>query len=189
MLLQGLFIHSGPFGRSARWQRERAALRAPGGAQPLSSLVAKPHLGPAWMSDDKGLKRFNGEAEDPGKELKRWKAWALAKCLTMKDLKPHQRGPWLFTLLDGAAYETNICLLRRLPSMMVTRRYGKHCAIASQRRRNMTRWVKLWEKCFRWWQLKERAANNGLHASRRPSKDAAERLTQIFPKLPEDGSR
>ena len=81
-------------------------MRAPGGARPLSSLVAEPHLGPAWMSDDKGLKRFNGEAEDPGKDLKRWKAWALAKCLTMKDLKPHQQGPWLFTLLDGAAYET-----------------------------------------------------------------------------------
>ena len=58
------------------------------------------------MSDDKGLKRFNGEADDPGKDLKRWKAWALAKCMTMKDLKSNQRGPWLFTLLDGAAYET-----------------------------------------------------------------------------------
>ena len=58
------------------------------------------------MSDDKGLKRFNGEAEDPGKDLKRWKAWAMAKCMTMKDLKSHQRGPWLFTLLDGAAFET-----------------------------------------------------------------------------------
>ena len=57
------------------------------------------------MSDDKSLKRFNGESEDPGKDLKRWKAWASAKLATLKDIKPPQKGPWLFTLLDGAAYE------------------------------------------------------------------------------------
>ena len=39
---QGLFIHSGPFGRSARWQSKRTALRAPGGAPPLSSGVFRP---------------------------------------------------------------------------------------------------------------------------------------------------
>ena len=57
------------------------------------------------MSDDKALKRFNGESEDPGTDLKRWKAWAAAKLATLKDIKPIQKGPWLFTLLDGSAYE------------------------------------------------------------------------------------
>ena len=32
-------------------------------------------------------------------------AWALAKMLTVKDLQKTQRGPWLFTLLDGKALE------------------------------------------------------------------------------------
>ena len=57
------------------------------------------------MTDDKALKRFHGESEDPGKDLKRWKAWATAKLATLKDIKPPQKGPWLFTLLDGAAFE------------------------------------------------------------------------------------
>ena len=59
------------------------------------------------MSDDKALKRFHGESEDPGKDLKRWKAWATAKLATLKDIKPPQKGPWLFThyqlcWIDGA---------------------------------------------------------------------------------------
>ena len=57
------------------------------------------------MSDDRNLKRFNGEDEDPGKALKRWKLWATARMLTYKDLKPEQRGPWVFTLLDGKAWD------------------------------------------------------------------------------------
>ena len=56
-------------------------------------------------SDDKGVKRFNGEDDDPGKQLKKWTAWAKAKMFTMKDLSAKQRGPWLFTLLEGKALE------------------------------------------------------------------------------------
>ena len=55
--------------------------------------------------DERSLKRFSGEDDDAGKMLKRWKAWALAKMLTVKDLQKTQRGPWLFTLLDGKALE------------------------------------------------------------------------------------
>ena len=55
--------------------------------------------------DDRSLKRFNGEDDDAGKQLKRWKAWAMAKMATLKDLKKEQRAPWIFTLLDGSAYE------------------------------------------------------------------------------------
>ena len=55
--------------------------------------------------DDKGLKRFNGEEEDAGKQLKKWRAWARAKMATMKDLNAKQQGPWLYTLLDGKALE------------------------------------------------------------------------------------
>ena len=55
--------------------------------------------------DERGLKRFSGEEEDAGKALKKWQAWALAKMLTVKDLQKVQRGPWLFTLLDGKALE------------------------------------------------------------------------------------
>ena len=55
--------------------------------------------------EDRGFKRFSGEDEDAGKALKKWKAWATAKMLTVKDLSKAQRGPWLFTLLDGKALE------------------------------------------------------------------------------------
>ncbi len=55
--------------------------------------------------DDRSLRRFNGEDDDAGKQLKRWKAWAMAKMATLKDLKKEQRAPWIFTLLDGAAWE------------------------------------------------------------------------------------
>lgn len=57
------------------------------------------------MSDEKTLRRFNGEDEDPGKSLKRWKLWAKAKLLTFKDFRAEQRGPWLFTLLEGKAWD------------------------------------------------------------------------------------
>ena len=56
-------------------------------------------------SDDRGLRRFDGEGEDPGKSLKKWRTWAQAKMLTLKDVKAEQRGPWLFTLLDGKAWD------------------------------------------------------------------------------------
>lgn len=57
------------------------------------------------MDDNKGLKRFNGEDDDSGKQLKKWRTWALAKMATMKDLQKAQRGPWLFTLLEGRAWD------------------------------------------------------------------------------------
>ena len=56
-------------------------------------------------SEERSLKRFNGEDDDPGKQLKRWMAWSKAKMFTMKDLSESQKGPWLFTLLDGKALE------------------------------------------------------------------------------------
>ena len=56
-------------------------------------------------SDDRSLKRFSGDGEDPGKDLKKWKQWATAKILTLKDCKETQQGPWLYTLLDGAAWD------------------------------------------------------------------------------------
>lgn len=54
---------------------------------------------------DRGLKRFSGEDDDAGKALRRWKTWAQAKMMTMKDLKPNQKGPWLLTLLDARAWD------------------------------------------------------------------------------------
>ena len=56
------------------------------------------------MAEDRGLsfKSFSGEDDDAGKK---WKAWAMARMLTVKDLTKEQRGPWLFTLLDGRALE------------------------------------------------------------------------------------
>ena len=47
----------------------------------------------------------NGELDDPGKELRRCKAWAQAKLMTLDKLTEKQRGPRLFTLLSGAACE------------------------------------------------------------------------------------
>ena len=59
------------------------------------------------MSEERSsnLKRFSGDDDDAGKALKKWKAWALARMITVKDLSKEQRGPWLFTLLDGRALE------------------------------------------------------------------------------------
>ena len=56
--------------------------------------------------EERSLKRFNGEDDDPGKQLKRWIQWTRAKMFTMKDLSEAQKGPWLFTLLDGKALES-----------------------------------------------------------------------------------
>ena len=55
--------------------------------------------------DEKGLKRFDGESDDAGKQLKKWKAWAQAKMASMKDFGAKQQGPWVYTLLDGKALE------------------------------------------------------------------------------------
>ncbi len=67
--------------------------------------------------DGRSLKRFDGDDDDDddaddddddddaGKQPKRWKAWAMAKIATMKDLKKEQRAPWVLTLLDGSAWE------------------------------------------------------------------------------------
>ena len=57
------------------------------------------------MGDEKGFKRFSGDGDDSGKALKRWRQWCLAKMATVKDLATKQRGPWVYTLLDGAAWE------------------------------------------------------------------------------------
>ncbi len=54
---------------------------------------------------DKSMKRFPGEGDDPGKSLKRWQQWCQAKMTTIKDLQKHQKGPWIYTLLDGAAWD------------------------------------------------------------------------------------
>ena len=56
-------------------------------------------------SDEKSLKRFSGEDDDAGKQLRKWKMWCNAKMATMKDLQAKQRGPWVYTLLDGKALE------------------------------------------------------------------------------------
>ena len=56
-------------------------------------------------SDERGVKRFSGDGDDPGKQLRRWRAWAEAKMMTMKDLSNKQRGPWIYTLLDGKAWD------------------------------------------------------------------------------------
>ncbi|CAE7758699.1 RE1 [Symbiodinium sp. CCMP2456] len=55
--------------------------------------------------DERSFKRFSGDDDDAGKALKRWQAWATAKMMTVKDLSKQQRGPWLFTLLEGKALE------------------------------------------------------------------------------------
>ena len=60
----------------------------------------------ASASEAQGLKRFGGEEEDPGKQLKKWKTWACAKLMTFKDMRKEQRGPWILTLLDGKAWDS-----------------------------------------------------------------------------------
>ncbi|CAE7233864.1 GIP [Symbiodinium natans] len=56
-------------------------------------------------ADERSLKRFNGEEDDPGRQLRRWRAWAEAKMYTMDKLTNKQQGPFLYTLLDGKALE------------------------------------------------------------------------------------
>ena len=51
------------------------------------------------------IKHSNGEDDDPGKLLKKWRTWALAKMMTIKDLAKGQRAPWLLTFLDGKAWD------------------------------------------------------------------------------------
>ena len=53
------------------------------------------------------VNRFNGEDEDedPGKQLKKWKTWAQAEMMTIRDLQDDQKAPWLLTLLDGKAWD------------------------------------------------------------------------------------
>ena len=58
-------------------------------------------------SDERGLKRFSGDdADDAGKQLRKWRNWAEAKMVTMRDLSDKQKGPWIYTLLDGRALES-----------------------------------------------------------------------------------
>lgn len=56
-------------------------------------------------SGERGMKRFSGDVEDSGKAVRQWKSWALAKIMTLKDLAPKARAPWIYTLLDGSAWE------------------------------------------------------------------------------------
>ena len=49
-------------------------------------------------------KRFSGASLD-GKELRKWRLWCEAKMASQKDMELKQRGPWVFTLLDGLALE------------------------------------------------------------------------------------
>ena len=57
-------------------------------------------------SDERGMKRFSGDdGDDAGKQLRKFKNWAEAKLVTMKDMSDKQRGPWIYTLLDGRALE------------------------------------------------------------------------------------
>ena len=56
--------------------------------------------------DDRGYKRFSGEDDDAGKQLRKFKAWAQAKMATMKDIQVAQHGPRIYTLLEGKALES-----------------------------------------------------------------------------------
>lgn len=58
------------------------------------------------MAEERHYRRFSGDEDDAGKQLKRWKLWCQAKMLTVKDLQKTQRGPWIYTLLDGSALES-----------------------------------------------------------------------------------
>ena len=58
------------------------------------------------MADERSLRRFSGDEDDAGKQLKRWKLWCQAKMMTVKDLQKTQRGPWVYTLLEGSALES-----------------------------------------------------------------------------------
>ena len=54
------------------------------------------HTGPQGT-----VRRFSGDTETPS-DYKRWKQWARA-FLRARDVAAEQRGPLLFTLLDGTA--------------------------------------------------------------------------------------
>ena len=56
-------------------------------------------------TDDRALKRFSGEDDDPGRQLRKWRQWVQAKMYTMEKLTAKQQGPFLYTLLDGKALE------------------------------------------------------------------------------------
>ena len=110
-VLQG----SGAIVRRTLWLEKRSlCVSAPGGADAIQfTLVAEPHPGlvrssadaMAAESSDRGIKRFSGDVDDPGKALRHWKSWAMAKMMTMKDFSPQQKAPWIYTLLDGSAWE------------------------------------------------------------------------------------
>ena len=68
-------------------------------------------------------KRFSGASLD-GKELRKWRLWCEAKMASQKDMELKQRGPWVFTLLDGLALEAveHLTIERR---RMGTKRSGR----------------------------------------------------------------
>lgn len=49
-------------------------------------------------------KRFSGESLD-GKEFRKRRLWAEAKMAASRDINAKQRGPFVYTLLDGLALE------------------------------------------------------------------------------------
>ncbi|CAE7501713.1 GIP, partial [Symbiodinium pilosum] len=55
------------------------------------------------MSEERSsnLQRFSGDDDDAGKALKKWKAWVLARMITVKDLSKEQRGPMVETRPSG----------------------------------------------------------------------------------------
>ena len=48
------------------------------------------------MAEKNAFRRFSGDSDDAGKQLKRWKLWCQAKMMTVKDLQKTQRGPWVY---------------------------------------------------------------------------------------------
>ena len=50
---------------------------------------------PKAMAEDRGqsFKRFSGEDDDAGKALKNWRAWVMARMLTIKDVTKEHTGP------------------------------------------------------------------------------------------------
>ena len=98
------------------------------------------------MSEERSsnLQRFSGDDDDAGKALKKWKAWVLARMITVKDLSKEQRGPWLFTLLDGRALEA--CEHLTLEQGWWRQDHLDSARGLLSRRRSTTRWERHSEK-------------------------------------------
>ena len=51
---------------------------------------------------DGGYKRFSGAGAN-GRDLKQWKTWCLSKMITITTLTKEARGPFVYSMLDGAS--------------------------------------------------------------------------------------